>query len=68
MDYPKNKFPHMYEFQRLGRDYTPEGRLYLKEHQNQVDNEYSDIADTWKERYKIGGIEKIHLVYERQDL
>jgi hypothetical protein len=44
MKYPKRLFPHIYEFQRLGKDETPEGQKYLHDHPD-IDKEFSDAID-----------------------
>ena len=63
MNIPKRLYPHIYEFQRLGKDETPEGREYIKQHQNKIDREYSDVLDAKLLRY-LHGNDKIHKITE----
>lgn len=56
----KLKFPHIYQYQKLGKDETFEGRLFIEEHQNEIDSEYSEVMDVNRERYRLGGSEYIH--------
>lgn len=65
----KRKFPHAYAIKTLGGRYTAEGEKYYEDHEQEVSMEYSEIIETMDKRFRdLGGSNKIHLVYERQDL
>ena len=57
---PKRLYPHINEWERLGRDETPEGRDYIMLNQTRIDIEYSQAMDIYKFRYMMGGNELIH--------
>lgn len=56
----KDRFPHIYEFERLGRDDTHEGRRYNAEYQSELYYEYSIYIDMKHIRTLMGGSDAIH--------
>lgn len=57
---PERLYPHINEWERLGKDDTPEGREYIMLNQTRIDIEYSQAMDIHKFRYMMGGNELIH--------
>ena len=54
-------YPHYYEYGRLGKSNTEEGRHYLKIFQHIIDVEMSDMLDEgFYRRNELGGTEQIH--------
>lgn len=64
MNIPKRLYPHINEWESLGRDDTPEGREYIMLNQTRIDLEYSQAMDIYKIRYMMGGEKKIHKIIE----
>ena len=59
---PKRLYPHINEWESLGRDETPEGREYIMLNQTRIDLEYSQAMDIYKIRYMMGGEKTIHKI------
>jgi hypothetical protein len=60
---PKDKYPFYYEYRKLGKDLTEEGREYLSRFQTHVNEEISDILDEgFYRRMDLGGDEGIHKI------
>ena len=59
---PKRLYPHINEWESLGRDETSEGREYIMLNQTRIDLEYSQAMDIYKIRYMMGGEKTIHKI------
>ena len=60
----KNKYPHLFEYQRRCRIISEVDEEYYEKFKNEIRREESEEMSNWTERYKLGGDKKIHKVKE----
>ena len=56
----KNRFPHIYQLEKLGGDKSPKGEKYYEEHDKELSDEFSEIMRNVVDRDKFGNHKKIH--------
>jgi hypothetical protein len=61
----KNRFPHIYQLEKLGGDKSPKGEKYYEEHDKELSDEFSEIMRNVVDRDKFGNHKKIHNGTER---
>jgi len=61
----KNRFPHIYQLEKLGGDKSPKGEKYYEEHEKELSDEFSEIMRNVVDRDKFGNHKKIHNGTER---
>jgi hypothetical protein len=58
----KEKFPHLYEYERRCRLISESDEEYYSKFKDEIRREQEESNSTWMERYKLGGDKKIHKV------
>jgi hypothetical protein len=61
----KNRFPHIYQLEKLGGDKSPKGEKYYEEHDKELEKEFTEIMRNVLDRDKFGGNKEIHYGTER---
>ena len=61
----KNRFPRIYQLEKLGGDKSPKGEKYYEEHEKELSDEFSEIMRNVVDRDKFGNHKKIHNGTER---
>ena len=61
----KDRFPHIYQLEKLGGDKSPKGEKYYEEHDKELSDEFSEIMRNVVDRDKFGNHKKIHNGTER---
>jgi len=56
----KNRFPHIYQLEKLGGDKSASGEKYYEEHDKELSDEFSEIMRNVVDRDKFGNHKKIH--------
>ena len=56
----KDRFPHIYQLEKLGGDKSPKGEKYYEEHDKELSDEFSEIMRNVVDRDKFGNHKKIH--------
>ncbi len=56
----KNRFPHIYQLEKLGGDKSPKGEKYYEEHDKELSDEFSEIMRNVIDRDNLGDNKKIH--------
>ena len=61
----KNRFPHIYQLEKLGGDKSARGEKYYEEHEKELEMEFTEIMRNVVDRDKFGNHKKIHNGTER---
>jgi hypothetical protein len=61
----KNRFPHIYQLEKLGGDKSASGEKYYEEHEKELEMEFTEIMRNVVDRDKFGNHKKIHNGTER---
>jgi len=61
----KNRFPHIYQLEKLGGDKSASGEKYYEDHEKELEKEFSEIMGNVLVRVNFGGNKKIHDGTER---
>jgi hypothetical protein len=61
----KNRFPRLYGLDELGGEKSADGEKYYKEHEKELNEEYTFYWNESIERFKFGDNKKIHYGTDR---
>jgi hypothetical protein len=56
----KNRFPHIYQLDKLGGDKSADGEKYYEDHEKELEKEFTEIMRNVLDRDKFGGNKEIH--------
>ena len=56
----KNRFPHIYQLEKLGGDKSASGEKYYEDHEKELEKEFTEIMRNVLDRDKFGGNKEIH--------
>ena len=59
----KNRFPHIYQLDKLGGDKSVDGEKYYEDHEKELEKEFTEIMRNVLDRDKFGGNKEIHYGY-----
>lgn len=59
----KNRFPHIYQLEKLGGDKSAAGEKYYEEHNMELQMEFTVIMQNILDRDNLGDNKKIHNEY-----
>ena len=62
----KNRFPHIHALELSGGEKSAKGEKYYEEHEKELEKEFYEIMNNITERYKLGGINVIHGIDEKE--
>ena len=62
----KNRFPHIHALELSGGEKSAKGEKYYDEHENELEKEFYEIMNNITERYKLGGLNVIHGIDEKE--
>ena len=62
----KNRFPHIHALELSGGEKSAGGEKYYEEHEKELDKEFYEIMNNITERYKLGGLNVIHGIDEKE--
>jgi hypothetical protein len=56
----KDRFPHIYQLDKLGGDKSADGEKYYEDHEKELEKEFTEIMRNVLDRDKFGGNKEIH--------
>jgi hypothetical protein len=56
----KDRFPHIYQLEKLGGDKSVDGEKYYEEHEGELELEFTEIMRNVLDRDNLGDNKKIH--------
>ena len=62
----KNRFPHIHALELSGGEKSAGGEKYYEEHEKELEKEFYEIMNNITERYKLGGLNVIHGIDEKE--
>ena len=62
----KDRFPHIYGLDKLGGERTALGEEYFEDNEKELEKEFYEIMNNITERYKLGGLNVIHGIDEKE--
>ena len=62
----KNRFPHIHALELSGGEKSAKGEKYYEAHEKELEKEFYEIMNNITERYKLGGLNVIHGIDEKE--
>ena len=62
----KDRFPHIHALELSGGEKSAKGEKYYEEHEKELEKEFYEIMNNITERYKLGGLNVIHGIDEKE--
>jgi molybdopterin synthase catalytic subunit len=62
----KDRFPHIHALELSGGEKSAKGEEYYENHEKELEKEFYEIMNNITERYKLGGLNVIHGINEKE--